>query len=236
MTVSDYLDAVCAGIKYRSIHREVREELSTHIYETAEELGCSLDEAVKYMGSPDEIGNMFNKYHRMPFNSRYGLFLWAALYAFLICMTYPLVLEMLTSNNYTTFSKLTPLMIIFAIVNKKLLKRCRFKMLAADAAEVAIGGAAGIVISMAAVIALGLAGFWSMSTRLGFEEVSYIFNIVGLIFLAAIELSALIIYFSSCINSSPKGEAPYYELIVFKPMQYDVETAFGSDDKKSTDK
>ena len=229
MTVSDYLDAVCAGIKYRSIHREVREELSTHIHETAEELGCPLDEAVKYMGSPEETGAMFNEAHRMPFNSSRGLFLWAALYALFICIAYILINVL---NGYRIFS-LMPLIIVFVFANGKLLKRGRFKMSAADAADIIMGAAAGLAVGMVLIFTPYLSDIWNTYVA----DYNNTFDFSGGTVLAisgVAELSALIIYFYSCANSAPKGEAPYY--VFFFPMKYDVEKAFGSDDKKSTDK
>lgn len=227
MNMNMYLDEVCRNIKCRSVHADVRNELSAHIYDLAKEHGCPPEEILQYMGKPEEIGAMFNKCHKMPFNSRRGLLLWAALYSFLIGMTFPFLSDMFIADNYTIFFTLIPLIFIFIAANRMILKRCRLKISAADAAETAVGAligtAAGIIISAALVFA----GIFDSYAVLEFQKISAGSKYIMIAIIPVTVLSAAAIYFSSCVNSSPKGEAPYYELDVFMPLKYDVDAAFG---------
>lgn len=60
--ITDFLDDVCSHIKYKEIHNEIREELTEHILETAENIG--IEQAVLRMGNSLEIGENLNKQHK----------------------------------------------------------------------------------------------------------------------------------------------------------------------------
>lgn len=69
--VKEFLDDVCIHINCKTIHKDVREELSEHINELKEENisnGCdeekALDLAISAMGNTDEIGTKLNRQHK----------------------------------------------------------------------------------------------------------------------------------------------------------------------------
>ncbi|MCM3784518.1 FtsW/RodA/SpoVE family cell cycle protein [Neobacillus mesonae] len=69
--IREFLDQVCAPIRAKQMHSEIREELKSHIEERMESLrleGSSEDtiaeRAVKDMGEPYEIGQSLNTIHR----------------------------------------------------------------------------------------------------------------------------------------------------------------------------
>ena len=69
--VRDFLDAVCLHVKAKELHPEIRDELSGHLAERTEELRAegyaemeAVAEAIRHMGSPQEIGGNLNRAHR----------------------------------------------------------------------------------------------------------------------------------------------------------------------------
>ncbi|MCZ8521788.1 MULTISPECIES: FtsW/RodA/SpoVE family cell cycle protein [Paenibacillus] len=69
--VRSYLNQVCSKIRAREVHREIRQELASHIEELAEEKeaeGCAREEAVRWavrqMGDPAEVGWNLHRIHR----------------------------------------------------------------------------------------------------------------------------------------------------------------------------
>ncbi|WP_053957181.1 FtsW/RodA/SpoVE family cell cycle protein [Inediibacterium massiliense] len=69
--INKYLSDVCSYIKYKECHKEIKEELSSHIYEMSDEYieeGLSEEEAIKisidHMGTPEEVGKRLNVAHK----------------------------------------------------------------------------------------------------------------------------------------------------------------------------
>lgn len=86
--IRGFLSAVCAEIRARDVHREIRQELVTHLEELVEQrekTGASRDEAVRYavgqMGDPAAIGKQLHSIHRPKTNwvLLIGVFLFAAI-------------------------------------------------------------------------------------------------------------------------------------------------------------
>lgn len=70
-SVRSYVREVCSRIKARDMHKDIRQELESHIEELAAEreaVGDSRDEAVRYaiarMGDPVEVGKQLHSIHR----------------------------------------------------------------------------------------------------------------------------------------------------------------------------
>lgn len=66
-----YMDLVCSQIKFKEIHKNIREELVDHLSNLVEEnmeKGLSLEEAInmgiKQMGDPYVLGQDLNKIHK----------------------------------------------------------------------------------------------------------------------------------------------------------------------------
>jgi len=69
--INQFLDSVCAHIKYKSIHQEVRDELHSHINELKDVFSqetqdeeSALDMAITAMGDCDIVGKNLNKQHQ----------------------------------------------------------------------------------------------------------------------------------------------------------------------------
>lgn len=69
--VKSFLDSVCTKIRWKEVHKNIKEELLDHIYDLVEEYqkkGLSLDDAISkaimQMGKADTLGDQLNKVHR----------------------------------------------------------------------------------------------------------------------------------------------------------------------------
>ena len=69
--INEYLDSVCAHIKYKAIHQEIRDELNAHINDLKDEYvqvteneEVALDLAIAAMGDCESIGKNLNKQHQ----------------------------------------------------------------------------------------------------------------------------------------------------------------------------
>lgn len=69
--VDEFLSSVCSYIKNKEVHKEVYEELKSHIYEIVEEYEESglteeeaINKAIERMGNPNDIGEKLNKVHK----------------------------------------------------------------------------------------------------------------------------------------------------------------------------
>ena len=69
--ISEFLDSVCAHIKYKTIHQEIRDELHSHVNELkddymkeAQNEDVALDLAITAMGDCESIGKHLNKQHQ----------------------------------------------------------------------------------------------------------------------------------------------------------------------------
>lgn len=73
--IEDFLNQVCAQVKVRRLHGELREELLNHLEELIQEyeqagLGHreAVERAIQQMGSPEEIGKGLNQVHKPQFD------------------------------------------------------------------------------------------------------------------------------------------------------------------------
>ncbi|MCI7443762.1 MAG: FtsW/RodA/SpoVE family cell cycle protein [Clostridium sp.] len=69
--IDKFLSSVCNYIKNKEVHKEVYEELKSHIYEIVEEYEESglteeeaINKAIERMGKPNDIGEKLNKVHK----------------------------------------------------------------------------------------------------------------------------------------------------------------------------
>ena len=69
--IDKFLSRVCRYIKNKEVHKEVCEELKSHIYEIVEEYEESglteeeaINKAIERMGNPNDIGEKLNKVHK----------------------------------------------------------------------------------------------------------------------------------------------------------------------------
>ena len=69
--IDKFLSSVCNYIKNKEVHKEVYEELKSHIYEIVEEYEESglteeeaINKAIERMGNPNDIGEKLNKVHK----------------------------------------------------------------------------------------------------------------------------------------------------------------------------
>lgn len=151
-----YLDEVCGEIKYKTIHKEIRKELQSHIDEFAEEYGevygkSARDMAKMHMGNAKELGEMIDRQYPMPFNSQWGLAIWAAINTALGWTLYPLWMDIWRYNNKIA----TPVacgVFVYCILNMLFLRRTHFKCSFRDWGHIALGTIAGSVLSVGALL------------------------------------------------------------------------------------
>ncbi len=161
-SVDEYLDEMCAKIKYRACRREIREEVRSHIEETVQSYisgGYSKEEAERIalsrMGDASELGDIFNKQCRLPFNCRFGLAVWSALVTVIIYLLYPLFHKL---NNFTIPLRYGNLIIIasfavLALASCLYLKRGRLKTNIYDIWLVTAGFLIGAAVSLGGLFA-----------------------------------------------------------------------------------
>lgn len=158
--VDVFLDRMCSRIKYKTIHKELKNEVREHIEETAEEyesFGYEHDNAygiaVSHMGNAFETGDEFNKFYRLPFDSRFGLGIWAAIVTVIIYLAYPLMHKI---NNFTLMIKNGPVMltisiVLFAVINVMFLRRSRLKLSVRDIRDISVGFLIGAAVTVSAL-------------------------------------------------------------------------------------
>jgi hypothetical protein len=161
-SVYDFLDRMCSEVKYKSMHKEIWDEMKSHMEEIAGqymELGydyeTSMAIAASHMGNAKEIGEMFNKHYRLPFDSRHGLMLWTAAVTMLIYIGYPLVCKLyngtIRTGGFNTAAVII-LLAIFAVANVMYLRRGKLIITLRDAGKVTLGFLIGWTIIMAALL------------------------------------------------------------------------------------
>ncbi len=69
--IEDFLEEVCIHVSCKAVHKDIRDELTNHIYELKDEYANqgqddekALDMAIRAMGNCDEIGNRLNRQHK----------------------------------------------------------------------------------------------------------------------------------------------------------------------------
>lgn len=168
-----YLDEVCEEIKYKTIHKEIRKELQSHIDEFAEEYGevygrTARDMAKMHMGNAKELGEMIDRQYPMPFNSKWGLAIWAAVNTVLGWMLYPIWMDIWKHSTKIA----TPVacgVFIYCILNMLFLRRTHFKCSFRDWGHIALGTIAGSVLSVGALLCVSAAagnfGYYTYGAR-----------------------------------------------------------------------
>lgn len=153
----DFLDSVCGQIKYKPVHSDVKEELLSHIEEATaayqkdgEKPELALEKALSSMGKEDEIGKAFNKQYRLPFNCRYGLMIWAAVFTATLYFIYPLLSKM--SHGYFVILNSTisilGILLLLAVINCLVLRRSHLKVCFSDIRHITVGFLIGAVFSV----------------------------------------------------------------------------------------
>ena len=172
MNKDEFLDEVVGAVKYRGVHKYIREELSAHIDEAAEcyERGgvdreSALQKAALDMGNPEIVGAAFNREYRMPFNSRYGLGIWSCIAT---CVIYFLIYPITVMLNNRAIPGVAPvpiiaaMFILFTVANYMILRRGHLMPSARDVRDIAIGFLCGAVLSL--VVLFG----WSVFNEFGY--------------------------------------------------------------------
>ncbi len=172
MNKDEFLDKVIGAVKYRGVHKYLREELSAHIDEAAEcyereglDRGSALQKATLDMGDPVSLGATFNKEYRMPFNSRYGLGIWNCIST---CVIYFLIYPITVMLNNRDIPGIAPvplvaaMFILFALANYMILRRGHLMPSACDVRDIVIGFFCGAVLSL--VVLFG----WSVFNEFGY--------------------------------------------------------------------
>ena len=217
-----YFDEVCKYIKYQSIHKNIREELSEHIEEAVNDYkskGYTYDDAteiaLKDMGDPRSIGEAFNKQYRMPFNSKYGLMIWSGIAT---CFIYFILYPVICAVNNGISGEIKPMIIIlmliaFMAINYLILKRGHLMISGKDIKDITLGYLCGIVLSLGALFLLSTTNkfgyyIYCPSIKILFLNSIYYMGsshrFFGDEFL--IWLSNIVIYMISCkINGDVKG-------------------------------
>lgn len=162
-SIYNFLDSMCDEIRYKSIRKEVWDEIKSHMEEIAGqymESGYDYDTsmaiAASHMGNAKEIGEMFNNHYKMPFNNSFGLALWAAVVTFLIYIGYPLIYKLhngtIRTGGYNTAAVIA-ILAAFAVANVLYLRRGRLIMCFRDGGMITVGFLIGWGVSMLCLIA-----------------------------------------------------------------------------------
>ena len=74
--INDFLDKICASVKYKTMHSEIREEFKNHIDEAVFEFEkfsrgheAAVNMSLSKLGNATEIGEELNRQYRMPFTT-----------------------------------------------------------------------------------------------------------------------------------------------------------------------
>ncbi len=202
MTLYDFLEEVCRHVKYRSIHNDIRDELSSHIYEIKESEGFTTEQAVAMMGDPAEIGKNINKAYRMPFNCRYGIEIWAAAAAAPLCLAYPF-LKALSDTNIG-FAAMLIIIAAYGSLCGFIIRRSNVRLTLRDILSAAAGGLCGTLITLAAVYVASL--LFTKGVYPYCQNVRILFGIklTAVIFAVIMMMWSVFVYFCSCKAASNK--------------------------------
>ena len=196
MTLYDFLDKVCAQVKYRSIHNEIRNELSEHIQEIEENEGLTTGQAVAIMGDPAEIGKSINANYRLPFNSRYGLHIWASLITAIICFAYP-YLKTLSKTNIG-FGIMLIIIALYSALCGFAIRNSNVRISLRDIASVAAGSIIGNILTLAVIYALSLILEERVYPYFHSVYIPFGLNLNALTFLTVMLLWSALVYWCSC--------------------------------------
>lgn len=198
-----FLNDICSRVKYKTIHRHIRQEVSENIYETAKQYEksgfnreMSVDMAISHMYSAEQIGNEYNKKYRIPFNCRFGLGIWAAVVTMVFYLIYPLFYKLYKDTIQTGYN--TPIIIVglllFAVVNYIFLRRGKLKISIRDFIEIIIGFFVGWVLVIAGLTEVS--AFGKFGAYPYFKDVNIPFSFPYVPFLPKNSLAFAIEFFS----------------------------------------
>lgn len=157
-SLHDFIESMCDEIRYKPIHQELRAEIKAHIEEMAEEYmafgydyDTSMNIAASHMGNAKEIGEMMNKEYRMPFNSRFGLMLWAIIMTAAVYLCYPVIFRLyhgtIRIGHYNTII-IIAILLLFIFANVRYLRRGRMIITVRDMLQISAGFITGWIFSM----------------------------------------------------------------------------------------
>lgn len=178
MNKETFLNKVCNEIKYQSIHKYVRNELTEYIHDAAAEFkdyGQEIAEScvIRELKNPKELGQIINNQYKMPFNNKYGItILFGIIVTFIYFIMYPLSCSL--TNGLLVFLLYAVLM----LANVAVLKRSHLNMSGRDIRDVSLGFLIGTVFSLAVLFALSLLSkfgyYYNMNIKIPLcETVSY---------------------------------------------------------------
>ena len=196
MTLYDFLERVCAQVKYRSIHNEIRNELSEHVMELEENEGLTAEQAVAVMGNPSEIGKSINENYRLPFNSRYGLHIWAAIISAVICLAYP-YLRTLSRTN-TGFFIMLIIVTVYSVLCGFAIRKSNARISIRDIGSVAAGSAVGNILTLAVIYVFSMLLTKRVYPYFQSVYIPFGINLDALTFLVVEVLWSAFVYWFSC--------------------------------------
>lgn len=163
----EYLEDVCGKIKYKTVHTEIRKELTSHIEDAAAEYekcgyekNAAMGIAISHMGNGREVGEMFNSHYRMPFNCSLGLMIWAAAVTALFYFFYPLLFKIYNGTIKIPHNEIFVLFLLLAFMvgNWFYLRRGLLKISLRDSLHISAGFLLGWAVSAAALMGMSAIG------------------------------------------------------------------------------
>lgn len=156
--INDFLDKICASVKYKTMHSEIREEFKNHIDEAVFEFEtfsrgheAAVNMSLSKLGNATEIGEELNRQYRMPFDNKFGLAIWSGIVTLIVYTAYPLIYKIqnrtINLRGYETAAVIM-LIVLLGLVNFFYLRRGRLKISVRDWLHIMIGFLSGWVISM----------------------------------------------------------------------------------------
>lgn len=156
--INDFLDKICASVKYRTMHSEIREEFKNHIDEAVFEFEkfsrgheAAVNMSLSKLGNATEIGEELNRQYRMPFDNKFGIAIWSGIVTLIVYTAYPLIYKIqnrtINLRGYETAAVIM-LIALFGLVNFLYLRRGRLKISLRDWLHIMIGFLSGWLISM----------------------------------------------------------------------------------------
>ena len=113
--INDFLDKICASVKYKTMHSEIREEFKNHIDEAVFEFEkfsrgheAAVNMSLSKLGNATEIGEELNRQYRMPFDNKFGLAIWSGIVTLILYVVSPAVTTMLPERLYASAAVKTP--------------------------------------------------------------------------------------------------------------------------------
>ena len=136
--INDFLDKICASVKYKTMHSEIREEFKNHIDEAVFEFEtfsrgheAAVNMSLSKLGNATEIGEELNRQYRMPFDNKFGLAIWSGIVTLIVYTAYPLIYKIqnrtINFRGYETAAVIM-LIVLLGLVYFFYLRRGRLKI------------------------------------------------------------------------------------------------------------